>query len=46
MAKKSEKKEYKKIFISWSGENSKAIAIGLKNALENNIFEKTGLLYH
>ena len=43
MAKKRDKKQYKKLFISWSGENSKAIARELKNTLENNIFEKTGL---
>lgn len=43
MAKKRDKKQYRKILISWSGENSKAIARELKNTLENNIFEKTGL---
>lgn len=33
----------KKIFISWSGENSKEIAKVIKKALENKIFEGTGL---
>lgn len=33
----------KKIFISWSGENSKQIAKELKNTLENDIFANTGL---
>ena len=33
----------KKIFISWSGDNSKEIAIELKNTLEKGIFDGTGL---
>ena len=37
------KKVFKKVFISWSGENSKKIAISLKETLENNIFKDTGL---
>lgn len=32
-----------KIFISWSGENSKKIAEGLKDTLENKIFATSGL---
>ena len=32
-----------KIFISWSGRNSKKIAIALKEILENEIFGSTGL---
>lgn len=36
-------KKQKKIFISWSGEKSKIIANKLKNILEKNIFEGTGL---
>lgn len=38
-----QRKEYKKIFISWSGENSKEIAKNLKDVLENFIFKDTGL---
>lgn len=34
---------HKKIFISWSGDNSKQIAIELKNILQTNIFKETGL---
>lgn len=33
----------RKIFISWSGDNSKRIAIELKNTLEKGIFNGTGL---
>lgn len=33
----------KKIFICWKGDNSKNIAIELKNMLENEIFENSGL---
>lgn len=33
----------KKIFISWSGDNSKLIAKALKTTLENQIFANTGL---
>lgn len=32
-----------KVFISWSGENSKAIALKLKEALENQFFKGSGL---
>lgn len=32
-----------KIFISWSGDNSKTIACALKDRLENGIFNSTGL---
>lgn len=38
-----EKKDYKKIFISWSGDNSKEIAVSLKNILQNSVFKDTGL---
>ena len=34
---------YKEIFISWAGENSKSIAIALKDALEKEIFGGSGL---
>lgn len=34
---------YKKIFVSWSGENSNQIAIALKEILQNNIFKDTCL---
>lgn len=37
------RKDYKKIFISWSGDNSKEIAKALKNTLENEIFKDSGL---
>ena len=37
------RKIYKKIFISWSGDNSKQIARALKDSLENTIFKDTGL---
>lgn len=36
-------KSSKKIFISWSGENSKEIAKALKEVLEEHIFNGTGL---
>lgn len=37
------KESSKKIFISWSGDNSKQIAKELKNVLENIIFEGANL---
>ena len=35
--------DYKKIFISWSGDNSKEIAKALKKTLEKVVFKNTGL---
>lgn len=40
---KSKKQPIKRIFISWAGSNSKEIALGLKNVLENTIFNGSGL---
>lgn len=37
------KSNYKKIFISWSGDNSKEIAKALKDVLENHVFRDQGL---
>ena len=34
---------HKKIFISWSGENSKTIAKALKDSLEQGVFSGSGL---
>lgn len=43
MQKSNKKSVKKKIFISWSGENSKEIAKELKNTLEKGIFGKSKL---
>lgn len=40
---KMPRKNYKKIFISWSGDNSKEIAKEIKKSFENKIFKDTGL---
>lgn len=40
---KRTRQDYKKVFISWSGTNSKTIARELKNVLQNIIFTSTGL---
>lgn len=39
----NQKNSVRKVFISWSGDNSKAIALKLKEALENHIFKGSGL---